>query len=133
MEFTTFKCLRFGPPCLAKRLSCAKSMSSLSIRSDDKKITNHFVLRSNSRRVRKINHCRDKLFQNQLNVLYRCCFSIFRRLTMNGGEKSVVGFVSIYSCRFRLRGIEFSQKTMNLRFMTHLFSMNDGQSRTRCR
>ena len=105
MELTALRCPRLGPPCLAKRLSCARSMSSLPVRSGGKGVAGHSALRSNSRRVRGVSHCRDKLSQNQLGVLCRCCFSSFRRLAMGGGEESVVGSASTYSCRFRLRGI----------------------------
>ena len=71
-------------------LSAARSMSSLPVRSGGKGAAGHSVLRSNSRRVRGVSHCRDKLSQNQLGVLCRCCFSSFRRSEM-GGEESVVG------------------------------------------
>ena len=102
IELTALRCSRLGPPCLAKRLSYARSMSSLSVRSGSKGVVaGHSVLRSNSRRVRGVSDCHDKLSQNQLGVLCRCCFC---RLAMGSGEESVVGSASTHSCRFRLRG-----------------------------
>lgn len=90
--------LRLDPSCLAKRLSCARSMSFLLVQSSGKGAAGHSVLRSNSRRVWGVSHCRDKLSQNQLGVLCPCCFSSFRDLAMGSGEGSSQYTAVIFDC-----------------------------------
>ena len=104
-RLTPLRLSRLGPPCLAKRLSSARSIFSLPVDSGGRGVVNPTVLRSNSPRARGVSHNRDKLSQNQLGVRCRGCFSSFCRLVVGGGEESVVGSVSTDSFRFRLWSI----------------------------
>ena len=102
MELTSRRSLRLGPPCLAKRLSFARLIFSLPALEGGNGVPGQTVLRSNSRRARRVSHCRDRLSQNELGGVW--CLrlsSSFCRLAVGCGGKPVLGSASI-SCRFRL-------------------------------
>ncbi len=68
ISLTALRSSRLDSSCLAKCLSCARLMSSLSVQSDDTEAVNYTILRSNSWRAQQVSHCRDRLSQNQLDV-----------------------------------------------------------------